>query len=308
MLAASFWVVPIFSSICWMAMLITMLVYWSTKGHPIYPTMTGGQTIAYISDIGAQELKPMFIAMSAVTVVTFDLAFISERYMRHAGKLAPNTSIWQKIYSLISIIAAIVGAVGLILLTIYDNYHHNRMHNICLAVFIIGYIVSAIFICWEYQRLGIHYRQHSILRISFWIKLAFIIAEICLCIVFGVTQRYDYWNVAAVFEWIIAFVYTWYVLSFFIDFLPAVRTKNHQSYQTEMQMAEEAGTQPTMRTTGDGAADSQQYFRGQPAPAANGTANLNTYAGEPGHNFYPNANGYNNQYPKPEAPLPSRNF
>jgi hypothetical protein len=45
-----------------------------------------------------------------------------------------------------------------------------------LGVFIIGYIVSAIFTCWGYQRLGIHYRQHSILRISFWVKLAFIIA------------------------------------------------------------------------------------------------------------------------------------
>lgn len=110
---------------------------------------------------------------------------------------------------------------------------------------------------------------------------------------------------AAVFEWIIAFVYTWYVLSFFIDFLPAVRTKNHQSYQTEMQMAEEAGAQPTMRTAGDGAADSQQYFRGQPANNNNVEAG---YVGEPGQNFYPNANGYNNGYPKPEAPLPSRNF
>jgi hypothetical protein len=104
-----------------------------------------------------------------------------------------------------------------------------------------------------------------------------------------VTQLYNYWNVAAVFEWTIAFVYTWYVLSFFIDFLPAV---------------------PTMRAGhGDGAAESQQYFRGQPAPAAAAPHAGNGYAaGEPGQNFYPNANGYNNQYPKPEAPLPSRNF
>lgn len=108
------------------------------------------------------------------------------------------------------------------------------------------------------------------------------------------------------------------MLSFFIDFLPAVRTKNHQSYQTEMQMAEEAGTVPTMRrnSNGDGAADSQQYFRGQPAPAgttaavpaAVGHGNADAFAGEPGQNFYPNANGFNNQYPKPAAPLPSRNF
>jgi small-conductance mechanosensitive channel len=253
----------------------------------------------------------MFIAMSAITVVTFDLAFIFERYLRHAGKLAPNTSVWQKVYSMISTIAAVVGAVGLILLTIFDNYHHPRMHDICLGIFIVGYIVSAIFICWEYQRLGIHYRQHSILRISFWVKLAFILAEICLCIVFVVTQKYNKWNVAAVFEWTIAFVYTWYVLSFFIDFLPAIRGKHYQSHATEMQMAEEGGSQP--RTMGDDAAESQQYFRGQPTntvPHVNGKGRVaDGYAnGEPGANFYPNANGYNNQYSRPEAPLPSRNF
>jgi hypothetical protein len=45
-----------------------------------------------------------------------------------------------------------------------------------------GYIISAIFICWEYQRLGIHYRQHRILRISFWIKLFFILFEVALAI------------------------------------------------------------------------------------------------------------------------------
>ena len=130
-----------------------------------------------MSDIGGQALQPMFIAMSAVTVVTFNLAFVFERYLRHAGKLARNTSVWQKTYSGLSIVAATVGAVGLILLTIYDNHDYQKMHDICLGVFILGYIVSAIFICWEYQRLGIHYREHSILRISFWVKLAFIIAE-----------------------------------------------------------------------------------------------------------------------------------
>ena len=132
-----------------------------------------------------------------------------------------------------------------------------------------------------------------------------------MCVIFGVLQLYYYWNVAAVFEWVISFVYTWYVLSFFIDFLPAVRSKHHQSHQTEMQMAEEGGSAP--RTMGDGDAESHQYFRGQ---STNGTPHINgdgrvtdSYTnGEPGQNFYPNANGYNNQYPKPEPALPSRNF
>ena len=256
----------------------------------------------------------MFIAMSAVTVVTFDLAFIFERWLRHTNKLAPNTSHWQKIYSLCATIAAIVGAAGLILLTIFDCKNNNRLHNIFLGVFIIGYIVSAIFICWEYQRLGIHYREHSILRISFWIKLFFIITEVCLAIAFAVCSKQDIWNVAAVLEWCVSFIYCFYVFSFFIDFLPATRSKHHQSKQTEMQVFEESG-ETERNHMGDGAADSQQYYRGNSQMAVpqtngytNGYTNGNTYTNG-------NSNGYvshtANGYPKPAvdpSPLPSHNF
>ena len=264
----------------------------------------------------------MFIAMSVATVVTFDLAFIFERWLRHAGRLSANTSHWQKVYSLCATIAAIIGAAGLILLTCYNNRDHNRLHNIFLAVFIIGYIVSAIFICWEYQRLGIHYRHHSILRISFWIKLFFIVTEVCLAIAFAVCSKMDIWNVAAILEWIVSFIYCIYVGSFVIDFLPALRTKHHHSKQTEVQMLEEGGP-PRM---GDGAADSQQYFRGASTNAVpqsthgaqNGASNNytnNTHSFNSGDTYTNgNNNGYVSHtgagYPKPAepAPLPSRNF
>ncbi|KAH3915980.1 hypothetical protein HBH56_067350 [Parastagonospora nodorum] len=328
MLGISYWVVPIFSSITWIACLIAMIVYWATTGRPHYVTMNEGQYFPYISDIGADTLKPMFIALSAVSVVTFDLAFIFERYLRHTGKLTPNTSVWQKVYSGCATVAAIAGAAGLILLTIFDCKNHNRLHNIFLAVFIIGYIVSAIFTCWEYQRLGIRYREHSILRISFWVKLVFIGLEICLCIAFVVCSKKRVWNYAAGLEWAIAFVYCCYVMSFFIDFLPATRTKHHQSHETEMQVAEEGG----MRGMGDGAADSGQYFRGNAAPvngyadgtngangftngATNGHTNGVTNGYTNGHtNGYTNGNGYVSHtaegYPKPAEPaaLTSRNF
>lgn len=74
-----------------------------------------------------------------------------------------------------------------------------------------GYIVSAIFICAEYQRLGIHFRDQRILRASFWIKLVFIIVELGLAIGFGVTEYYSEWNVSAVLEWTIALIYIFYV-------------------------------------------------------------------------------------------------
>lgn len=254
--------------------------------------MSDGQTIAYISDIGAQGLKPLFITMCTVTVVTFDIAFILERWLRHTGKLTPNTSIWQKIYSGISIVAALAGGAGLILLSIFDCVNHNRLHNIFLAIFIIGYIISAIFICWQYQRLGIHFREHSVLRASFWIKLAFILLEVGLAIGFGVSGRLKHYNTAAVLEWTIAFIYFFYVLSFCIDFMPAVRGKHHQSRETEMDVAmAENGA-----AMGDGAANPDQYYRG----GANRLSNGYGYAS--GH---VNGNGYK---PADLAPLPSRNF
>jgi len=281
----SYWIVPIFSALVWLAMLLAMLIKWITDGSPVYPSMEPGQRIAYISDVGAQGLKPLFIAMSAVTVVTFDLAFILERWLRHTGRLTHNTSLVQKVLSVLSIIAAIVGAAGLILLSIFDTLRHPHLHDIFLCLFIGGYIVSAIFICAEYQRLGIHFREHSVLRISFWIKLAFILVELALAIAFGVCSNKGRRNVAAVLEWIIALIYFFFVLSFFIDFMPAIRTKHHQSRETEMNVAMEQGDGSPTRLYRD--------------EASNG-----------GMNGYTNgASGFTPAASKPVQPVaPSRNF
>ena len=258
--------------------------------------------------------------MSAVTVVTFDLAFIFERWLRHTGKLTPNTSVWQKIYSVCAIIGSIAGAAGLILLSIFDTLRHPHLHDGFLVLFIAGYIVSAIFICWEYQRLGVHFRETSVLRYSFWIKLFFILVELGLAIAFGVTQNQKKYNAAAVLEWVIAFIYFFYVLSFFIDFMPAIRSKHHQSRETEMDVAVEQGGM------GDAAANGGQYFRGNGYANGNGYTDGNGYTN--GTNGYTNGtngyhtnghtngtNGYTNgnvptHIPKPAepAPLPSRNF
>ncbi|KAL8956245.1 MAG: hypothetical protein Q9183_006368, partial [Haloplaca sp. 2 TL-2023] len=90
-----------------------------------------------------------------------------------------------------------------------------------------GYVISAIFICAEYQRLGVHFRQHRILRASFWAKLFFIIVEFCLAAAFVGTTFTSNKNVGAVFEWVIALIFDFYVLTFFVDLLPASR--NHQA-------------------------------------------------------------------------------
>lgn len=239
----SYWLLPAISACMWLGMLMAMLITWGESGEPHYPSMAANQTIAYISDIGAFGLKPLFITGAVITTIFLNLGFLAERWLRHTGRLAPNTSLTQKLLSVFSLIFAIAGCCGLILLSIFDTYHHPRLHDGFLLLFIAGYVISAIFLCAEYQRLGIHYRNHRILAISFWVKLTFIIVEIIFAIVFVSTTFSSHQNIAAIFEWMIAFVFTFYVLSFVVDLLPSVRTKHHvpQGHQDRM-MAERGMT------------------------------------------------------------------
>ncbi|KAJ6438675.1 tyrosine kinase protein [Purpureocillium lavendulum] len=223
----SYWMIPVFSSLVWLGMLLGLLLHWIVDTHRrVYPSMNDGQTIAYISDVGAQELKPLFIAGSAVVTVTLDLSFLSERWLRHRGRLVRNSSVGERTLVGLTIAFAIIGTCGLILLSIFDTWRHPRLHDVFLLLFIAGYLLSAVFTCWEYQRLGIKHREHRVLRASFWVKLTFILVELVLAIVFASTSFTHNNNVAAVIEWVIAFIFTFYILSFVIDLLPAIHTRD----------------------------------------------------------------------------------
>jgi len=233
---AIFVVIPIFSGFVWLGMLLGMFCWWTVvkSSEFILPMETRpGDHIAYISDVGANVLQPLFIAAGTTSVVTFTSCFVYERWLRHKGTLAHNTSRWQKFLSTCATIFALVGMIGLIILTCENDVLHGTTHDACLVLFIGGYIISAIFICWEYQRLGIHYRKHRILAYSFWIKLVFIFIELGLAIAFGTLGHYEHYNAAAVCEWTVALIYTFYVWSFAIDFIPAVRTRHYAAKDQE---------------------------------------------------------------------------
>ncbi|OQE14553.1 hypothetical protein PENFLA_c037G06787 [Penicillium flavigenum] len=266
----SFWVFPLISACMWVAMLIAMLVTWVNEGRPHYPSMDNGQTIAYISDVGAQHLKPLFVGGSVVTVVFLDLAFLSERWLRHSNQLASNKGRLDKTCAILSIFFAIAGAAGLILLAVFDTLRHPKMHDGFIALFIAGYVISAILVCIEYLRIGIFYRrEHRVLLVSFFIKLAFVIIELALAIGFGVcigSKQSSKQNPGAVLEWTISFVFTGYVLSFVVDLLPSVRTRNHVP-QGEKYLMTQGGREENVSIeeplTHDSMGPSTGFYRGQ---------------------------------------------
>jgi len=285
----SYWVFPVISGCTWVGMLIAMLVVWCVEGEPHYSSMDADQHIAYISDIGAEGLKPLFIAGSCVTTIFLDLSFISERWLRHKGRLARNTTVLEKVLSILSMIFATIGTAGLILLSIFDTKRHPKLHDIFLLLFIAGYVISAIFICWEYQRLGIHYRQHRILRISFWIKLFFVLIEIALAIAFASCNFKGSANAAAVLEWAVAFLFTFYVLSFFVDLIPAVHAKGYSSDTTAMQME---SNDPAAREHDAQHNAGVDYYGDGSRTGRQTTNGVNGHAGQPNGGFVANGVHY----------------
>lgn len=135
MFSKVYWILPLASAIVWFGMLLAMLAYWGASGRPVYPSESDGQAIAYISDVGAFRLKPLFIAGSWFMWITLDLGMIADRWLRHKGKLAPNTSGFQKALSVVSIIAAIAGGFGLGFLSIFNTYQYPKTHDKLLVLF-----------------------------------------------------------------------------------------------------------------------------------------------------------------------------
>ena len=69
--------------------LLAMIITWAAQGKPHYVSEDG--TIPYISDIGADILKPLFIVGCSITGVGFFLSLVIERWLRHSGRYAARS-------------------------------------------------------------------------------------------------------------------------------------------------------------------------------------------------------------------------
>ena len=135
--------VPLFGSIIWWLMLWAMLGTWLGQGKPHYSSQQG--SIAYISDVGADILKPLFIIGSVITAISLVSSLSIERWFRHRGRLLPNARGREKVMSFLAILGSIIGGAGVILLSIFDTKRHMQLHRVFLLVFIVGVALSAIF-------------------------------------------------------------------------------------------------------------------------------------------------------------------
>ncbi|KAI0661619.1 Frag1/DRAM/Sfk1 family-domain-containing protein [Cubamyces menziesii] len=206
--------IPLFSAFIWFATLWALLITWLASGRPHYVSQDGN--IAYISDVGADILKPLFIVGCSITGVSFFLSSAIERWLRHEGRLVANMRRRERVLATLAIIFAFVGMCGLILLSIFDTKRHPSLHRVFLLVFILGVGLSAIFTVAEYRWISHDFVEIRKLKTLYIAKGTIAGILILLAIAFAITL-FQATDPGAVLEWTIAFGFTFYILTFFFD-------------------------------------------------------------------------------------------
>ncbi|GLB40168.1 putative frag1/DRAM/Sfk1 family protein [Lyophyllum shimeji] len=216
--------IPLVTSFVWFGMLWAMLITWLAQGRPKYVSQQG--KIAYISDIGASFLKPLFIAGGAVTGVGFFLSLSVERLLRYTGRLPPSLRKREQVFSYLAILGSLAGAVGLICLAVFDTQRHKKLHRAFLLLFMLGVAFSAIFTIVEYHWISRDFREFQRLKIAYIAKAVITTILICLAIAFGVAL-YRSHNTGAILEWTVAFLFTFYLLTFYYDLRQTKHFRKH---------------------------------------------------------------------------------
>ncbi|KAJ3500924.1 hypothetical protein NMY22_g19099 [Coprinellus aureogranulatus] len=206
--------IPLATAFVWFGMLWAMLITWLAQGRPRYASQDG--KIAYISDVGADMLKPLFVAGSSVTAAGFVLCLIVERYLRHSGRLMPHMRTRERVFSTLAVLGAIAGGAGLILLSVFDTLRYTSRHRGFLLLFMAGVALSAIFTIVEYRWIKKDFVYARELKIAYRAKAIIALTLILLAIAFGFTLYYAT-DAGAVLEWTIAMSFTFYLLTFFYD-------------------------------------------------------------------------------------------
>ncbi|RPD59993.1 hypothetical protein L226DRAFT_463244 [Lentinus tigrinus ALCF2SS1-7] len=297
--------IPLVGSFMWFATLWAMLITWLAQGRPHYVSMDGN--IAYISDVGADILKPLFIVGCAITGVSFFLSLSIERWLRHQGRLLPNMRRRERVLSSLAILGSFIGGCGLILLSIFDTKRFTSLHRVFLLVFIVGVGLSAIFTVVEYHWISRDFDEVRKLRAAYIAKGVIAGILILLAIVFA-ALLFTITDAGAVVEWTIAFGYTFYLLTFFWDLRMSKGVhRGELSRQRLIAMKQNGQNVTAMREANEAGGGNLPASMNQPSQAyPDGTTGSNGYtdttqAGN-GHATY----GTGQSYPTSTSPANGR--
>lgn len=134
--------VPLFGFIFGCATIIALLVIWLAQGHPRYTQEES--TVVYISDVGGDN-HALFIVLGTLTAIFFFASIFLDYRLRHTARIPVRVRRIERISAALSVIFAFICAVGCILLTIFDTFHHSTLHWTFAIIFFVALLLSGLF-------------------------------------------------------------------------------------------------------------------------------------------------------------------
>ena len=210
---------PIITGAAWLTTLSTLFIYWLAQGRPRYPAQSNPY-VAFISDIGAFVLQPLFIAGGTITAITLLGTILCVHLVFHreyAIEKRAKPPRYKKIFSVLACLFQGVACPCQICLTVFDNKGYPRIHRMLLLGAFAGTALSAI--CTTVVYWGEMWREEQaeelkIRRKSIVASTTIFGVEFCMGVAFTSLLYLEFYRISGILEWVMAFLFTFYFWAF----------------------------------------------------------------------------------------------
>ena len=134
--------IPFFGFVFGCATIISLLAIWLAQGHPRYTQDEA--TVVYISDVGGAN-HALFIVLGTLTAIFFFGSIFLDYRLRHTARIPARVRRIERVAAALSVIFAFICALGCILLTIFDTFHHQTLHWTFAGIFFVALLLSGLF-------------------------------------------------------------------------------------------------------------------------------------------------------------------
>ncbi|KAF1963239.1 hypothetical protein CC80DRAFT_294 [Byssothecium circinans] len=207
------WLFPVVAGTSWFVTLAAMLLTWIGRGCPHYPGQQNPY-VAFISDIAAFQLKPLFLVGSLTTASCFIATVVAvhaSRYDRHMYGIEDVA--WKRWTSTMAMLSGVVAGLGLTLLAVLDTFRFHTEHAVLLLVCLIGLSLSMVLttvVYWDQAWKPTPFRR---LRTYCVTGTVIVFVDFALGVGFYTLLQLLYWRTAGVLEWVMAFTGAFYLFS-----------------------------------------------------------------------------------------------
>jgi len=251
---------PLVATFSWLVTLIALLIHWAACNSPRYASQNG--IVPFISDLGAQELKPLFVIGCVVAAFAFlaTLVIIHRRRTMLDWTLAPadasptveiavgddqqkeivvetskRSTRGHTVSSWIALVFTSIALISLILLAGFDCLRYPWLHSVFLMSFGIPLFIGAV---GGVSLIGIQMAAHpecTWLRKALWMKAVSGLLVFVMTVAFAVRMAtaerpYDeQFDQAAILEWLMGLASAIYILTYWYDLRHILRAQPPKS-------------------------------------------------------------------------------